>query len=258
MNFIDTHTHLYDEAFGEDAPHAVERAFSAGAAELYLPNVNEATVEPMMRLCAQFPDKVFPMMGLQPEEVREDYRMVLDHLWTLLSASDTFIAVGEVGLDFYWDRTYEAAQRAAFDIELQWASTLHLPLSIHARGAHRETIDMLTPYKTRGLRGVFHSFTGTAEEAKELLQFDGFMLGINGIVTFKKSTLPEALRNIPMERLVVETDSPYLAPVPHRGKRNESAFAPCVIAKLAEIYDCTVEQVAETTSATARRVFGRG
>ncbi|MCD8318100.1 MAG: TatD family hydrolase, partial [Paraprevotella sp.] len=213
MKIIDTHAHLYDEAFAEDLDEVVARAQGNGLEKIFLPNIDEHTVSGMMSLCERWPGFFYPMLGLHPTEVGAGYDAVLDRMERLLTDSHPFIGIGEVGLDYYWDRTYYKEQQTAFVRQVEWAVAYGLPLMIHSRSAQKELVDLLTPYKSKGLRGVFHSFGGSWDDTVELLSFEGFMLGVNGVLTFKKSTLPEVLRQIPLERVVLETDAPYLAPV---------------------------------------------
>lgn len=263
-NIIDTHSHLFVEEFGEDRAEVMRRAREAGITHILMPNIDMASIKPMLQVCGEFPDLCFPMLGLHPTEVKEGYRQVLDEMKSLLCShrvgdgNSPFIAIGEVGLDFYWDVTYKKEQLAALEEQIAWALEHDLPLVIHSREAFADLYALFSHYKGTALRGVFHSFTGTADEAHALLEFPGFVLGINGVVTFKKSTLPEALHEVPLSRLVVETDSPYLAPVPYRGKRNESAYVVNVIDKLADIYGLAPLEVAHQTSANAKRLFGLG
>ena len=261
-SIIDTHSHLFAEEFDEDRSEVMCRAREAGITHIVMPNIDSASIAPMLQVCTQYPDLCYPTIGLHPTEVKEDYRQVLVTMKAQLDASmhgetphAPFVAIGEVGLDLYWDTTYKHEQIAALEEQLTWALEYDLPVIIHSREAFNELHKLFSHYKDKPLRGVFHSFTGTANEAKALLEFPGFVLGINGVSTFKKSTLPEALREVPLERLVVETDSPYLAPIPHRGKRNESAYVVHVIEKLAELHQCSPEQVVKQTYATACEVF---
>ncbi|MCF0199392.1 MAG: TatD family hydrolase [Bacteroidaceae bacterium] len=255
---IDTHSHLYEPEFDADRDDAIERARQAGVEHLLLPNINRESIGPMLRLCEQYPGYCHPMMGLHPEDVKSDFQDTLDAMQSLLTAPDPpYIAVGEVGLDFYWDETFRKEQFEAFEQQICWARDLRLPLVIHARKAQREIVEAMKRHHDEGLTGVFHCFGGSVEEAKELLQFDGFVLGIGGVLTFKKSPLPEVVRSVPLDRLVLETDCPYLAPVPHRGQRNESAFVADVLRKLADVLGKSVEEVEMVTTATAERVFPR-
>ena len=253
---IDTHSHLFVEEFDEDRPEVMHRAREAGVQRILMPNIDLSTVEPMLRVCAEYSGFCYPMLGLHPTEVTADYRQGLSELKQLLqSHPQTFVAIGEVGLDLYWDKTYKAEQLAVLEEQIGWALEYDLPLVIHSREAFPELYALFSHYKDAPIRGIFHSFTGTADEAQSLLEFPGFMLGINGVVTFKKSTLPEALREVPLTRLVVETDSPYLAPTPHRGKRNESSYIVRVVEKLVEIYGCSPEVVAEQIYTNATNLF---
>lgn len=253
--FVDTHTHLFTSEFDGDRDAVVQRALDAGVAALCLPAINEGAIEPMLAMCDAYPGICYPMMGLHPTDVEKGYLDVLDRMYALLKSSDRFIAVGEVGLDFYWDDTMKREQQDAFRRQVEWASELNLPLAIHSRSAFDELYAIMDEYRGRGLHGVFHCFSGSEDEARKLLSFDGFYLGIGGVVTYKKSTLPAVLSAVPLERVVLETDSPYLAPVPQRGKRNESSYIPHIAAFLADIYGCAVEDVAAITSANARKLF---
>ncbi|MBQ8050704.1 MAG: TatD family hydrolase [Bacteroidaceae bacterium] len=253
---IDTHSHIYGPEFDEDRDLVVQRAREAGVECILLPNINAETIRPMLSLCAAYPRYYYPMMGLHPEDVREDYQQVLRAMrQELQHPRHPFIAIGEVGLDFYWDETYRTQQLDAFEQQVCWARDLGLPLVIHTRSAHRELVEVMERHRQERLTGIFHCFGGTREEAVELLSFDGFVLGIGGVLTYKKSALPEVLRSVPLERIVLETDAPYLAPVPHRGKRNESAYVVHTLQRLAEVYECTPETVDEVTTKTAKRIF---
>ncbi len=256
MRIIDTHSHLYDEVFSGDLEDVVERARGRQVEKVFLPNTGEETVEPMLSLCARWPGFFYPMLGLHPTDVDAGYGAVLDRMERLLAdKAHPFIGIGEVGLDYYWDRTFCKEQKDALVRQVEWAVARGLPLMLHTRSAHKEMVELLSPYKNKGISGVFHSFCGTAEEAMELLSFEGFMLGINGVLTFRKSGLPETLRRVPPGRVVVETDAPYLAPVPFRGRRNESAYVFHTLEKLAEVYGMTLEEMAEKTRENALKVF---
>ena len=252
---IDTHSHLFVDDFDADRPEVMLRAREAGITHILMPNIDVASVDPMLRVCGEYPGYCFPMIGLHPTEVDANYRDALAALKPLLD-EHPFIAVGEVGLDLYWDKTYKAEQLAALEEQIGWALERNLPLVIHSREAFPELYALFSHYKESPIRGVFHSFTGTADEAHALLEFPGFMLGINGVVTFKKSTLPDALSEVPLSRIVVETDSPYLAPTPYRGKRNESSYVARVVEKLSEIYALSPDAIADTTYRNACAVFG--
>jgi len=232
MSFIDTHTHLYAEEFDVDRAAVVERAVEAGAVKLLLPCIDEASIEPMLQMQRDYPDLCFAMMGLQPEELPDDPDALLDRMEQRLDTED-YIAVGEVGLDYYWDASRKEEQCRVFEREMHWAIDRRLPLVIHCRSAHNDLLRIMRPERGHLSGGIFHCFSGSPELAQELLRFPDFYLGIGGVVTFKNSKLGETLRTaVPLERLVVETDAPYLAPTPHRGQRNEPAYIPLVIARL--------------------------
>ena len=259
MYIIDTHAHLYGEEFTEDIDAVVERARQNGVGKIFLPNIDEATIPAMNRLVEKYPGYFYPMMGIHPTDLPADYCEVLRRMEQLVAAENhPYIAIGEVGLDYYWDDSMKKEQQAAFDFQVQLSLKYDLPLMIHCRSAHADLVQILNAYRNEPLRGVFHSFVGTGEEAAELLSFNGFMLGINGIVTFKKSELPATLSaQVPLSRLVLETDSPYLAPVPHRGKRNESSYLPQIVQKLSAIYACDAEEIVRQTMQNALSVFDR-
>lgn len=256
MKYIDTHSHIYLEEFDQDLPDIIRRAREAGVSHILLPNVDHTTLDRMLKVCSAYPGYCYPMIGVHPTSVKGDYKKELMIVENQLSTG-TYIAVGEIGLDLYWDKTFLKEQIIAFDRQIQLALRYGLPIVIHSREAFDQICEVLEPYKSTGLKGIFHSFGGSAEEAARLLEFEGFMLGINGVVTFKNSSLGKTLEQIPLDRIVLETDAPYLTPVPHRGKRNESAFLQYTLAKVADVYRMPAERVAEITSANAIKVFGR-
>ena len=253
MHFIDTHTHLYDPAFDLDREAAVQRAMEAGVVMMLLPNVDASTIQPMLEMHGQFPDCTRVMMGLQPEEVKGDYKQVLARMERELDRG-IYIGVGEIGLDFYWDATFEKEQLDAFETQLGWAKQLGLPLSIHCRNAFNFMVRILEKHQDGGLKGVMHCFTGTEEEALAYLDL-GFHLGLGGVTTYKNGTVKDFLHNIPLDRVVLETDAPYLSPVPHRGKRNEPAFLVDTARRIAEIYEKPLEEIAEITTRNAKNLF---
>ena len=254
-SFIDTHTHIDGEEFKDDLDEVVARAKEAGAIQLLCPGINYDSIATMKAVCERFPDFIRPMIGLHPEDVKEDYKEVLDKMH-LEIRNDNYIAIGEVGLDYYWSREFEKEQLDAFEQQVQWSVETQLPLMIHCRKAQNEMVKIIRRYEKELPGGVFHCFTGNQHEATELLQFDKFVLGIGGVSTFKKSHLAEDLAAVvPMDRIVLETDAPYMAPAPHRGERNESSFIPFIIEKLALAYGTSNEEIADTTTATAKRVF---
>lgn len=250
---IDTHSHLDGEEFADDLPEVIQRAKDTQVEKILVPNVNLQGLPHLIEVCDAYPDYLYPMIGLHPEDVKDDYQTQLDQMFIFLKENpNRFCAIGEVGLDFYWDETYRNQQLEAFEQQIQWAKQFGKPLMIHARNAFEEIVEIMERHRDDQLEGVFHCFTGTEDEARKLLSFDGFKLGIGGVLTFKKSTLPEVLKNaVPLSRIVVETDSPYLAPVPHRGKRNESAFIIEIVRRLTEIYACNWVNIATETKKNA-------
>lgn len=259
MQIVDTHSHLFVEEFSDDLPAVMERAREAGVSRIYMPNIDTATVDDLLRVCHAYEGFCFPMLGLHPTSVGAEYQAELDALKPLLeNPAHPFVAIGEVGLDLYWDKTYHREQEDALRQQIDWALACNLPLVIHCREAFDELYAVMCDYRHTSLRGIFHSFTGTHEEAQKLLSFEGFMLGVNGVLTFKKSALPGVLTSVPLERVVLETDSPYLTPVPYRGKRNESAYIKYTLAHLASVYGRDMEEVAKVTTENAKKVFEKG
>ena len=275
MTYIDTHCHLDGEEFNNDRDAVVQRAREAGCTAIFLPAIDLPSCHTVLETCRQYPGYCYPMLGLHPEEVRADWRDQLSEIRKYLNTSLTshlapltspIIAIGEVGLDFYWSREFEQEQLLAFEEQVRWSIELHLPLMIHCRKAQNEMVSILKRYKDQLPGGVFHCFTGNAQEARQLLEFDRFVLGIGGVLTFKKSNLPATLAptvvsgtaadGVPLERLVLETDAPYMAPVPMRGQRNESAYIRHVITRLSEAYHVTEDDICRQTTANVRRVFG--
>lgn len=261
---IDTHAHLDGEEFIDDLDLVMQRAREAGVDKVMLPAIHLLSVATVLDVCRRYPDYAYPMIGLHPEEVKADWNDVLHNMRSVLdkniSVSNTteprFIAIGEVGLDYYWSREFADEQLHAFEEQVRWSVETRLPLMIHCRKAQAEMVKVLKKYRDDLPGGVFHCFTGNEKEAAELLQFSQFCIGIGGVLTFKKSHLPDVVANsIPLNRIVLETDSPYMAPVPHRGKRNESAFVVVVLQRLAEALSLPVEKVAEQTTANVHRIF---
>ena len=254
--FIDTHTHLDGDEFATDRAEVMARAREAGVSKVFLPAIDIKSTEAILDVCRQYPGYAYPMVGLHPEEVRADWRDVLAQMKQYLKPENRFIAIGEVGLDYYWSREFEQEQLDAFEEQVKWSVETRLPLMIHCRKGQNEMVQLLRRYKNDLPGGVFHCFTGNEHEAEELLQFDRFVLGIGGVLTFKKSHLPEVLPAVvPLDRIVIETDSPYMAPVPMRGQRNESAYVKFVLQRLAEAYGVSDDTVADATTATAQRIF---
>jgi TatD DNase family protein len=254
MQFIDTHCHLDGEEFRDDLDAVVTRAREAGVAAIGVPGINLESCKTVLELCRRYPDYCYPMLGLHPEDVKADWR---DVLAAIKPALQSVKAVGEVGLDYYWSREFEKEQLEAFEEQVRWAVEFQLPLMIHCRKAQNEMVAIIKKYQNDLPGGVFHCFTGNEHEAAELLQFDKFVLGIGGVSTFKKSHLPEVLPAVvPLDRIVLETDAPYMAPVPKRGERNEPAFVAYVLKRLAEAYGVSEEEVAQKTNENVARVLG--
>jgi TatD DNase family protein len=266
LSFIDTHCHLDGEEFAADRDEVVGRAREAGVTKVFVPGIDLKSCQSVLDVCRQYLDYCYPMLGLHPEEVRSDWRQQLDSLGTVLNESlqtrthsepspVSPIAIGEVGLDYYWSREFEQEQLKAFEEQVRWSVEKRLPLMIHCRKAQNEMVAILKRYTDDLPGGVFHCFTGNEIEARELLQFDRFVLGIGGVLTFKKSNLPQTLAVVPLNRIVLETDAPYMAPVPHRGQRNEPAFVLEVLRKLADVYGVSEEEVARQTTENVYKVF---
>ncbi|MBX2939671.1 MAG: TatD family hydrolase [Ferruginibacter sp.] len=253
MSMIDSHCHLYVEEFMEDIAAVIARANNEGVNAFYLPAIDSSSTAGMLALEEQFPGMCRAMMGLHPCYVKENVAIELDKVHDWLSKR-TFAAVGEIGLDFYWDVTYRDEQFDAFHKQIEWALQFQLPIVIHSRQSTRECIDVIAQYSAKGLKGIFHCFGGTRAEAEEIIGH-GFLLGIGGVVTYKNSKLAEVLKDISLEHIVLETDAPYLTPVPFRGKRNEPAYLKFVAEKIAEIHHIDVATVQKITSANALKVF---
>lgn len=270
MKIVDTHTHLDGEEFDEDRSEVIMRAKEAGVGMVFLPAIDVKTSEAVLKLSHEYPGYAYPMVGLHPEEVKADWKEQLEKIEAILDEHLTavdglngikyksdYIAIGEIGLDFYWSREFEKEQLEAFEKQVEWSCETGLPLMIHCRKAQNEMLHILRKWKDKLPGGVFHCFTGNQQEAKELLEYDNFVLGIGGVSTFKSSHLREDLpAAVPLERIVLETDSPYMAPVPYRGKRNESAFVVQVMKTLATAYGVSEEEVAKVTNQNVERVFG--
>lgn len=254
MYLVDTHTHLFAEQFNEDRTEMVNRAIEAGVTKMFLPNIDKDTVDDMLALSREFPENCFPMMGLHPSDVKEDYKEQLNAINSRLKEVKIY-GIGETGIDLYWDKTFIKEQEEALRIQIGWALEMGLPIILHTRSADEETIAIVKDYVKDGLRGIFHCFGGTADQAKRIVDM-GFYLGIGGVLTFKNSNLAETISDIPLESLVLETDSPYLAPHPHRGKRNESSYVTLVADKLADVRGISGEDVIDVTTANAKKIFG--
>ena len=254
MRLIDTHCHLYADEFKPDFEQVIARAKKDGIEKFYLPAIDSTETDAMFSLEEKFPGQCIAMMGLHPCSVKENYKDELKIVETWLNKRK-FVAIGEIGLDFYWDKTFTAEQYAAFEMQMQWAVERNLPIVIHTRNAMQETIDAVRPFATKGLKGIFHCFGGSFDEAMEIINMN-FLLGIGGVLTYKKSGLQTVMEKINLKHIVLETDAPYLTPVPFRGKRNESAYIKIIAQQLAEIKNVSLEEVAAVTTANAEKIFG--
>ena len=252
--FIDTHTHLYVDAFEEDRKEVVQRAIDNGIELMLLPNIDVATIDDMHMLTKQFPNNCRSMMGLHPGNVKEDWEAQLNTMKDLLFKSDQYIAVGEIGMDLYWDKKFLKEQQLAFSQQIKLAKEHKLPIVIHCREAFDEVFEVLEQHSGDDLYGIFHCFTGTLSEAKRAIDLN-FKLGIGGVVTFKNGRIDQFLNKIPMESIVLETDAPYLSPTPHRGNRNESSYIHLIMKKVAECYAVSDDIIAKITTENALSVF---
>lgn len=254
MMFVDSHTHLFSEKFEGEKEQVVERAISEGVRCMLLPNISFSTIESMMSLSQKFPNNCLPMLGLHPCDVKEDYLAELEKMKPLFSKY-RFYGVGETGIDLHWDKSTLEIQKKALKIQVEWAKEFKLPIIIHARESYDELFEVFDEVNDDSLTGVFHCFTGTEEQAQRIINYGGFKLGIGGVVTFKNSGLGETLEHIDLNHLLLETDSPYLAPHPLRGKRNESSYLIYVASKLAEVYNLNIEEIARVTTQSAMELF---
>ncbi len=255
MIFTDTHTHLYSEEFENDRTEMIQRAIDAGVSRFFVPSIDSAYTQKMYELEAQFPQNIFLMMGLHPCYVKPDsYLAELAHVETEL-AKRKFQAIGEIGIDLYWDKTTLAIQQEAFRRQIQWAKKYQLAINIHCRDAFDEVFEVLESEQSEDLFGIFHCFTGDFEQAQRAINLN-MKLGIGGVATFKNGKIDQFLKEIDLQHIVLETDSPYLAPVPHRGKRNESSYTLLVAQKLAQIYELPVAEIARITTENAKAIFG--
>ncbi|MDZ4821924.1 MAG: TatD family hydrolase [Flavobacteriales bacterium] len=255
MHLVDTHAHLYLPQFDEDREAMIQRAIEAGVEKIFLPNIDLDTIPLMHSLCDRFPQNCFPMMGLHPCDVNEDFQSVLAQM-RLMFSERKYWAVGETGIDLYWDKTKLDLQIASFKIQIEWAKELSLPIVIHARESFDEIFSVLDEVNDERLTGVFHCFTGNEAQAKHIDGYGGFMFGFGGVLTHEKSGLSETVKQIQPEKIVLETDSPFLAPMPHRGKRNESAYVRIVVEKLATVLGRSIHDVESITTRNSERLFG--
>ena len=251
--FIDTHSHIYTEEFNTDRAEVIERAKSFGIGKIVLPNIDSTSIRPLLKLAESEPDYFIPLIGLHPTSVKEDFREEIQIMEYWLHKRK-FYGIGEIGVDLYWDKTFLSEQIEAFEIQIDWAIELKMPVVIHVRDSFNEVMEVLHRKENSDLRGVFHSFTGTLDNAKEIMDL-GFKIGLGGIVTFKNSGLNLVVPEIPLHSILLETDSPWLSPVPYRGKRNESAYITHIASKIAELHQTSTEEVAMVTSQNACDLF---
>lgn len=252
--FVDTHSHIYSEEFSSDRNEVIARAIKAGVNRIILPNIDSSTIKPMLDLTDSDPQLFIPLLGLHPTSVKENFRQELE-IMEYWFGKRKFAGIGEIGIDLYWDKTFINEQIETFRIQIGWAKRGRIPIVIHVRDSFYEVIEVLQQEKNESLTGVFHSFTGTAEHAAQVIDL-GFKIGIGGIVTFKNSGLDSIVQHIDLQNILLETDSPWLAPVPHRGRRNESAFITAVAAKIASLHETSIEEVARITTQNAQQLFG--
>ncbi|MBF11874.1 MAG: hydrolase TatD [Flavobacteriaceae bacterium] len=253
MQIIDTHTHLYHEAFDNDQKKVIDRAMAVGINHFFIPSIDSSYVDRMYTLEKSFPDQIHLMAGLHPCYVKENYAEELDKVAAQLK-SRTFFAIGEIGIDLYWDNTFLNYQKEAFSIQIQWAKQYRLPIVIHCREAFDEIFEILEQHKSSTLSGIFHCFTGSLKQAERAINLN-FKLGIGGVVTFKNGKIDQFLHKLPLESIVLETDAPYLSPTPHRGKRNESSYITLILDKIASCYQCSRDELASLTTKNAMEVF---
>jgi TatD DNase family protein len=251
--FIDTHAHLYLPEFDADRDAIVQKAVDSGVKKILLPNIDSGSINAMNQLADRYPEICYAMMGLHPTSVKENYREEINRVKTELK-NRSYLGIGEIGIDLYWDKRLVKEQCQAFEEQLDLSLKLKMPVVIHARESFREIIEILENYRNKGLKGIFHAFTGTTDIAEEVVEM-GFKLGIGGIVTYKNSSLPEVIKATALENLVLETDAPYLTPVPFRGKRNESSYIPLIAEKIAQIKNVSLDEVAGITTNNALHLF---
>lgn len=255
MILTDTHTHLYSEQFKEDIDEVVQKAIKLGITRFFLPNIDSGYTNALLALAKKYPDNMFRMMGLHPCSVKADYQQELEHVEKMLSAHQV-VAIGEIGIDLYWDKTFFKEQQAAFRYQIRLAKANNLPFVIHCRDAFDEIFEILDEENDENMRGIFHCFTGNLEQAQKIINYGGFKLGIGGVVTFKNAGLDKVVEQLDLAHLVLETDAPYLAPVPYRGKRNESAYLTEIATKIASLKQVSLEEVASITTKNSIEVFG--
>ena len=255
MNFIDTHTHLFASEFDNDIDIVIENAINSGVSKMLLPNIDSATTTKMLQLCDRYPKNCYPMIGIHPCSVKKDnIEKEISHVEQILS-QNSFIAIGEIGLDLYWDKSTLDLQKIAFEAQIKLAKKHQLPIVIHVRDSFHEAIEIVERLNDDNLSGVFHCFTGTLEEAERIINLENFYLGIGGVVTFKNGGINKIINQISLDNIILETDSPYLTPTPFRGKRNESKYLVNIAQKMSEIYEIDINEIANKTSSNAKNLF---
>ena len=254
MGIIDTHSHIYLDQFDDDREEMMQRASEAGVKMVLMPNIDADSIQPILDVEKKYPEICKSMMGLHPTSVDEDYQKLLDKMYSLF-ATHKFCAVGEIGIDLYWDKTFLKQQTEAFKIQLNWAKEFNLPVVIHARDAFDEIFEVMDHFDLEGMSGVFHSFTGSVEQGKKVLSYPNFYLGINGVVTFKNSGLDKVVEELGSDRIVLETDAPFLTPTPYRGKRNEPSYLSFVIEKLSAVFNMPKHKIVKLTTQNATKLF---
>lgn len=254
MDFIDTHTHIFLEHFNDDREEMINRAIEKGVSKFFLPNIDSSSIDDILKLVEKYPKNCFPIMGLHPTSVKEDVEEELELVKKHLE-SGKFYGIGETGIDLYWDKTFIKEQEHAFKTQIELAKKYKLPIIIHVRESFDEVFKVVDELNDESLAGIFHCFSGDYSQAEKIIEYGGFKMGIGGVLTFKNSNLGETISKIGLEHLVLETDSPYLAPVPHRGKRNESSYLTLVAQEIADLHNVSLEEVAKITTQNAKEVF---
>ena len=255
MILTDTHTHLYLDQFDEDRDEMIKRAIDSGVERLFLPDIDSSTSQALLDLCNKYPNNCFAMTGLHPCSVKDNYKEELGHVKKQLD-SGKYIAVGEIGIDLYWDKTTLGIQQEAFATQINWAKEMGLPIVIHTRDSFNEIFEVVDELNDDKLFGIFHCFNGTLKQAQKIIEYGGFKMGIGGVVTFKNAGVDKVVKQLDLKHLVLETDSPYLTPTPHRGKRNESAYTRIIADKLSDLFEKPIEEIAEITTDNSKAVFG--
>lgn len=252
--YVDTHIHIYDEEFDRDRGESIKRAIEAGVTKMIMPGIDSTVHSAMMKCASDYPDTLFPCAGLHPTSVKQDWKKEISILEERLS-KERYYGVGEAGMDGYWSKEFLSEQKEAFGIQIELASKYDLPVIIHSREATEEIFEVLERYRNLSFKGIFHAFSGSIETYRRLLTFGDFWFGIGGVITYKNSNLPVTVKQMDVNRIILETDAPWLTPVPHRGSRNEASYIPHIAAKIAQVKEMEIEEVAEVTSGNAKNLF---